>query len=152
MKESPHPDLWAIIAPVCAAASVGTLAGILVAVRQINPVLRLEFDLLSWSAGLATGFAGWWLGRGLWRLGRSAEGGEEARRVLRGRVVWGLGFLGFLIVLGFVVATVGIPDSRRRDMVAGGLLALVVLGCVGWIISRLARLFGQPDEPEEGGG
>ncbi len=151
MKGSPDPDLWEIVAPLCAAASVGTLAAILVALRQIHPTLRLEFDLLSISAGLVTAVAGWALGRGLWRLGRGTPGAEETdRHRLRRRVVWGLAGLGALILIGFLVAAMGIPDSKRRDMVAGGALALLVLGGIGWILWKLARLFGPPDEPEGG--
>ena len=151
MSEPSHPDLWAFVAPACAALSLGTLTTILVAVRQINPVLRLDFDLLAYAAGLVTGVAGWWLGRGLWRLGRSDVASESARRDLRFRVVGGLAVLGVLTVAGFVVAAAGIPDTRRRDMIAGGVLAIVVLSAVGWILARLARLFGRPDDPEGGG-
>ncbi len=81
------PDLWEVIAPGCAAASVGVLSGILGALRQINPDLRFQFDVLS------------------------------------------------------------LPDSRRRDMLQGAALALGVLSAVGWMVWRLARLFGQPDDP-----
>ncbi len=143
------PDLWAVVAPLCAAASVGTLAAILVALRQIHPVLRLEFDLLSLSAGLVTAAVGWALGRGLWRLGRTSPGvGVVEHRRLQRRVVLGLATLGLLIAVGFVVAAMGIPDSRRRDMMAGGTLAILVLSGVGWILWKLAGLFGRPDGPE----
>jgi len=153
-KGSSQPDLWAVIAPVCASASVGTLASILVAVRQIHPVVRLEFDMLSVSAGLVTAGVGWALGRGLWRLGRAQPEGvlpSDQRRLQR-RVVLGLGTLGLLIVVGFVVASMGIPESRRRDMVAGGILAILVLSVVGGVLMGLARLFGRPDDPEGGQG
>lgn len=152
MSEPSHPDLWAVVAPVCAAASLGTLTAILVAVRQINPVFRLDFDLLSLSAGLVTGVAGWSLGRGLWRLGRSgaAPGTNTTERDLRLRVVWGLVALGVLTVAGFALAAAGIPDTRRRDMIAGAVLALLVIGSVGFILMKLAKLFGRPDDPEGG--
>ncbi|MGE4180771.1 MAG: hypothetical protein AB7J34_13190 [Limisphaerales bacterium] len=149
MKDSRNPDLWVVVAPLCAAASVGTLAAILVAIRQIHPVLRIDFDLLSLAAGLVTAVVGWALGRGLWRLGRTfPESAESERRKLRRRVVWGLAGLGLLIVVGFMVAAMGIPDSRRRDMLAGGALAVLVIGAIGWILWKLARLFGPVDEPE----
>lgn len=154
VKDSSQPDLWAVVAPVCASASVGTLAAILVAVRQLHPAVRLEFDLLSLAAGLVTAVVGWALGRGLWRLGRTPKAGMEhaEQRRLRRRVVVGLSVLGLLIVAGFVVASMGIPESRRRDMVAGGVLALVVMSAVGGILWGLARLFGRPDDPEGGVG
>jgi hypothetical protein len=149
MTKPSTPDLWAVVAPLCAATSVGTLAAILVALRQIHPVLRLEFDLLSLSAGLVTAVVGWALGRGLWRLGRASSAGALELRALRRRVVLGLAVLGLLILAGFVLAATGIPDSRRRDMVAGGTLAVLVLSGVGWVLWLLAKLFGQPDEPED---
>ena len=154
VKHSSQPDLWAVIAPICAAASVGTLAAILVAVRQLHPVVRLKFDLLSLAAGLVAALVGWALGRGLWRLGRAQPQGalQSDQRQLRRRVVLGLGLLGLLIVAGFVVASMGIPESRRRDMVAGGILAILVLSVVGGILWGLARLFGRPDDPEGGPG
>lgn len=152
MTRPSTPDLWAVVAPVCAGASVGTLATILVALRQIHPVLRLEFDFLSLSAGVVTAVVGWAIGRGLWRLGRASTPGEgEADRRLRGRVIWGLALLGVLILAGFVVAAMGIPGERRRDMVAGGVVAILVLSGVGWILWRLAKLFGRPDDPEGDG-
>jgi len=143
------PDLWAVVAPLCAAASVGTLAAILVALRQIHPVLRLDFDLLSLSAGATTAGVGWALGRGLWRLARATTPGSVEHRNLRRRVVLGLAMLGMLILAGFIVAAMGIPESRRRDMVAGGTLAIVVVSGVGWILWKLAKLLGRPDEPED---
>ncbi len=149
MTKPTTPDLWAVVAPLCAAMSVGTLASILVALRQIHPVLRLEFDLLSLSAGLVTAVVGWALGRGLWRLGRATAPDAVELRNLRRRVVLGLSVLGLLILAGFVLAATGIPDSRRRDMVAGGTLAVLVLSGVGWVLWLLAKLFGQPDEPED---
>jgi len=54
-----------------------------------------------------------------------------------------------LILAGFIVAAMGIPESRRRDMVAGGTLAIVVVSGVGWILWKLAKLLGRPDEPED---
>ena len=149
MTKPSTPDLWAVVAPFCAATSVGTLAAILVALRQIHPVLRLEFDLLSLSAGLVTAAVGWALGRGLWRLGRASAASSLELRDLRRRVVLGLAVLGLLILVGFILAATGIPDSRRRDMVAGGTLAILVLSGVGWLVWMLAKLFGQPDEPED---
>lgn len=143
------PDLWEVLAPLSAAASVGTLATILVALRQIHPEVRFEYDLLSFAAGAVGALAAWWMGRGLWRLGRSGVEGEDRRR-LRLRVVWGFVILGILIMAGFAIAASGIPDGRRRDMVAGGLIAMLVLTAVGWLVWRLARLFGRPDDPAEG--
>ncbi len=143
------PDLWAVIAPLCAAASVGTLASILVAVRQINPVLRLEFDFLSLAAGVVAAGVGWVLGRGLWRLGRGSAGSGD-QRVLRRWVVVGLSALGILTVLGFVVASSGIPDNRKGDVLAGAAMAILALSAIGWLVWRLAKIFGQPDDPEGG--
>ncbi|MBX3747993.1 MAG: hypothetical protein KF833_22020 [Verrucomicrobiae bacterium] len=140
------PDLWAVIAPACAAAGVGTLATILGALRQINPALRIEFDLVSGLCGMAGAGAGWWLGRGLWRLARTPPG-EVPSPVLRRRVILGFAVLGGVTVLAFAVAAWSLPDSRRRDTLSGVLLAVVVLGAIGWVLYRLARLFGSPDDP-----
>lgn len=145
----PAPDLWAFIAPACAAASVGTLAAILASLRQINPDLVLRWDLLSLGAGLAGAGSAWALGRGLWRLGRQQLAGDPARRLGR-QVVGGLSGLGAVVLLCFAVAAGGLPDARRRDMIAGAILALLVLGLVGWTLWRLARIFGSPDDPAPG--
>lgn len=145
------PDLWAVVAPLCAAASVGTLAAILASLREINPDLRFRWDLLSLGAGMAGAGSAWALARGLWRLGRSRLPAEASSRLAR-QVV--LGFLGLaaVVFLCFAVAAGGLPDGRRREMIAGGLLALLVLGFVGWTLWRLACLFGSPDEAEDPGG
>lgn len=144
------PDLWEVLAPACAAISLGIMAWGLTAIRQINPRLEMRFDLLSLVCGLAAGAAGWRVGRSLWQLARPGVGGAGADRGRAKRiVVLGLGTLGAVTVLGFVWAGAGLPDSRRRDVVAGSLLALMVLGAIAWVLLRLARLFGSPDEPED---
>lgn len=142
------PDLWAVIAPACAAASVGGLAAILAAIRQINPELHLRWDLLSFGAGLVGAASAWALGRGLWRLGRNTVTGDEQIR-LRRQVVGGLAGLGLIVLLCFAMAAGGLPDARRREMVAGALLALLVIAAVGWTIWRLAVLFGESEAGEE---
>lgn len=134
------PDLWAWIAPLCAALSVGTVAAMLAAVRQINPELQVRWDLPSVGVGLVAAAAAWWIGRGFWRLGRDELTGAERRRIRR-RVLGGLAGLGAVVLLDFAVAAGGLPDERRRDMVVGGFLAVAVIGVVGWTLWRLARLF-----------
>lgn len=141
-NNQPSPDLWEVIAPACAAASVGVLAAILGAIRQINPDLQFRFDALSLVIGGAGAAAGWTIGRGLWRLGRA----DPASARLRRRVVFGLAALGLLTLLGFVLAASGLPISRRWDMIAGSLLAVVVLGVIAGVLVRLARIFGKPDD------
>lgn len=145
----PAPDLWAYVAPGCAAASVGTMAAILASLRQINPRLELRWDLLSLGAGLAGAGSAWALGRGLWRLGRQPLSARERVRLGR-QVVAGLAGLGVVVFLCFAVAAGGVPGERRRDMIAGAILALVVLGMVGWTIWSLARFFGSPDPADDG--
>jgi hypothetical protein len=144
----PTPDLWAVVAPASAAASVGTLAGILASLRQINPDLQFRWDMLSLGAGLAGAASAWALGRGLWRLGRHQLPPVVAARLGR-QVVGGFIGLGVVVFLCFAVAAGGLPDQRRREMIAGAVLALLVLGAVGWTLLRLARLFGSPDEPAD---
>lgn len=139
------PDLWAVVAPLAAAISVGTVAAILAAIRQINPELRFSYDLWSGLGGLAGGVAGWTVGRGLWRLGRDRPG-TLAPATVRRRVIAGLAGLGLAVVGGFLAASTGLPDSRRRDMILGSLMAVAVLGGVGWVLYRLARIFGGPDD------
>lgn len=142
----PPPDLWEVIAPACAALSVGTVAAILGAIRQINPDLQFRYDAISLLFGVLGAAAGWTLGRGLWRLGRSKEGGGELRR----KVVLGLAGLGALTVAGFGIAASGLPMSKRWDMIAGSLLAIVVLSVIAFVLMRLARIFGKPDDQEPG--
>ena len=144
----PSPDLWAFVAPACAAASVGALAATLASVRQINPDLRLRWDLLGAGAGLAGAASAWVLSRAFWRLGRETVVGA-AHRALRLRVFLGLAAIGALLSLTFGIAVAGLPESRRQDMVVGGVVAVAVLGGVGWTIHRLARIFGGPDDPAE---
>ena len=141
-NHQPSPDLWEVIAPACAAASVGVLAAILGAIRQINPDLQFRFDALSLVIGGAGAAAGWAIGRGLWRLGRSHQASARLRR----QVILGLAALGALTLLGFALAASGLPISRRWDMIAGSLLAVVVLGLIAGVLVRLARIFGKPDD------
>lgn len=145
------PDLWAVVAPACAAASVGVLAGILGAVRQINPELILRYDGWAGLCALLAGWAGWRVGRGLWRLHRSGtpvgEGAPSEVDRVRRQVMVGWVVLGGATLLAFGVAVLEVPDSRRSDMVWGGLSAVAVLSGVGWLVYRLARLFGEPDPP-----
>lgn len=145
------PDLWAVVAPACAAASVGTLAAMLGAVRQINPELLFRWDLLSAGAGVFGAVSAWLIGRSFWRLGRDELTGLERNR-LRWQALGGLAGLGLLVLIGFAIAAGGLPDERRRDMIAGGIMAAGVIGAVGWTLWRLARLFGgsgEPGGPEE---
>jgi hypothetical protein len=141
-NDLPSPDLWKVIAPACAAASVGVLAAILGAIRQINPDLQFRFDAISLLVGGAGAAAGWAIGRGLWRLGRSHPTSARLRR----RVVFGLATLGALTLSGFALAASGLPISRRWDMIAGSLLAVVVLALIAGVLIRLARIFGKPDD------
>jgi hypothetical protein len=154
-KEPSIPDLWAVVAPACAAASVGVLAGLLGAVRQINPELILRYDGWAGLCAVTAGWAGWRVARGLWRLsrwGRHTEDGSLAMRArVRRQVMVGWMAMGGATLLGFGVAVLGLPDSRRSDMVWGGLFAVAVLGAVGWLVYRLARLFGDPDSPDTRG-
>ncbi|MBL9134295.1 MAG: hypothetical protein JNK85_00440 [Verrucomicrobiales bacterium] len=138
----PTPDLWEVIAPACAAASVGTVAAILGAIRQINPDLQFRYDWISLAVGALGAAAGWTIGRGLWRLGRSGSASASLRR----RVVVGLAGLGALTVAGFALAASGLPLSKRWDMIAGSLMAIVVLSAIAYVLVRLARLFGKPDD------
>ena len=142
------PDLWAVVAPACAAASVGTLAAMLGAVRQINPELHFRWDLLSAGAGLFGAASAWAIGRGFWRLGRDELSGRDRRR-LRWQALGGLAGLGLLVLIGFALAAGGLPDGRRRDMIAGGIMAAGVIGAVGWTLWRLARLFGGTGDNQE---
>ncbi len=143
----PGPDLWALVAPLSAAASIGSLAAILGSFRQLNPVVVQRVDTLTLLAGLAGAVTGWFLGRGLARLGRDGSGtGTEAKR-LRRRVVAGLLVLGVAVLAAFVLAVVGLPDSRRGDMIEGALLAVLVLSAGGFGLRQLSRIFGRPDEP-----
>lgn len=139
--------MWAWVAPISVALSLGGLAAALTSLRGINPSLRVDFGPLSVVAGLLAGYAGWTVSRGFWRLGRATVEGTERARVKR-QVILGLILMAGVIVLGFVVAAGGIPESRRADMIWGGILAVAVLSTVGWVISRLARIFGAPDDPE----
>ena len=142
------PDLWAFVAPACAAVSVGALAATLASVRQINPDLRFRWDLLGAGAGLAGAASAWVLSRAFWRLGRETVVGT-AQRALRMRVIGGLAAIAALLVSAFGIAVAGLPESQRQDMAVGGVLAVAVLGSVGWTIYRLARIFGGPDDPAE---
>ncbi len=142
------PDLWAVVAPACAAASVGTLAAMLGAVRQINPELLFRWDLLSAGAGVFGAVSAWSIGRGFWRLGRDELTGRERSR-LRWQALGGLAGLGLLVLISFAIAAGGLPDERRRDMIAGGIMAAGVIGAVGWTVWRLARLFGGSSEAGE---
>lgn len=144
-EPSQSPDLWAVVAPACAAASVGALAAALASVRQLNPDLRMRWDGFSACAGLAGAASAWLLCRGFWRLGRGALSGA-AQRQLRLRVLAGLAALGALLLLTFGLAVAGLPASLRSDMFLGGGLALLVLGTVAWVIRRLALLFGAPED------
>lgn len=129
--------------------SLGLLAMALASLRAINPALELHFGFPSVLAGVLAAGAGWTVSRGFWRLGRGAAVGDaQEHSRLRRRVVGGLALLGGVTVLGFITAAVGLPDSRRRDMILGAVLALIVLGTVGGVIWRLAKLFGRPDDPE----
>lgn len=140
--------MWAWVAPISVAFSLGALAMALTSLRGINPSLRVEFGPLSVVAGGLAGYAGWTVSRGFWRLGRGTVQGPERARVRR-QVILGLVLMAGVIVLGFVMAAGGIPESRRSDMIWGGSFALAVLGTVGWVITRLAKIFGAPDEPED---
>lgn len=141
------PDLWAVVAPLSASASIGSLAAILGSFRQLNPVVVQRLDGLTLMAGLAGAVAGWFLGRGLGRLGRDDGGGAGPGESLRRRVVGGLLILGAAVLAGFAVAVVGLPDSRRGDMIEGALLAVLVLSAGGWGLWQLSRIFGRPDDP-----
>ena len=141
------PYLWAVVAPLLAAASVGSLAAILGSFRQLNPVVVQRTDGLTLICGVAGGVAGWLLGRGLGRLGQGTPSVGPGSAGLRRRVVAGLLLLGMTVIAGFAVATVGLPDSRRGDMIVGALLALLVLSAGGIGLWRLSRIFGRPDEP-----
>jgi hypothetical protein len=57
--------------------------------------------------------------------------------------------LGLLVLISFAIAAGGLPDERRRDMIAGGIMAAGVIGAVGWTVWRLARLFGGSSEAGE---
>ena len=140
------PDLWSVIAPACSALSIGVLAGALGSLREINPDLVFRVDFLGIMLGGAGAATGWFVARGLWRLSHGLGDAADAR--LRQRVVMGLVSLGLAVLVGFGMATVNLPDSRRRDMIAGGLLAVLVIGVVGGLIHLLARVFGRPDEPD----
>jgi hypothetical protein len=146
------PDLWERVAPGSAATSVGAMAALLGSIRQINPVLIQEWDAITLGLGVAGGLAGWWLGRGLGRLGRGGHGAGAAAERLRRRVVAGLALLGGALLAGFALAVFGLPASRRWDMVGGALLAVLVLSLGGLGLWRLSRVFGRPDDPGEGTG
>lgn len=144
------PDLWSVVAPVCSALSLGVLGGALGALRRINPDLVFRVDFLAVAVGLASAGVGWQVARGLWRLAQG-DGNAEAGTNRTRRGVWlGLGALAFAVLTGFALATRNLPDSRRRDMIAGGILALLVIGAVAGLIRMLAGIFGSPDGPDEG--
>lgn len=140
----PSPDLWEVVAPASAAASVGAMAAVLGSIRQLNPVLVQRLDFITVLLGIGGALAGWWLGRALARLGRGAAGADSLRR----RVVRGLALLGVALLAGFALAVVGLPASRRWDMIGGALMAVLVLSAGGWGLWRLSRIFGRPDDPE----
>ncbi len=141
--------MWAWVAPISVAFSLGALAAALTSLRGINPSLRVDFGPVSILAGALAGYAGWTVSRGFWRLGRGTVEGAERARVRR-QVVVGLLLMAGVTALGFAVAAGGIPESRRADMLWGTTLAVAVLGTVAWVISRLAKIFGAPDDPEPG--
>ncbi len=142
---APQPDLWAVVAPVCAAIALGSLAALLGSVRQVNPALVLHFGPVAWLSTAAGVAGGWWLARGVWRLARSSREGREDRG-LRRQVTLGLWLMGAVLVAGFVLAVVRMPDTKRWDTFIGALLAVAVLGTIGWLLVKLRSVFGDPDD------
>lgn len=134
-----------MVAPVCAAIGLGTMAGVLGAVRQVNPTLELEFGVVAVLCAGAGMAAGWWLARSLWRLARGPSREAEAGQ-LRRRVLTTLAVLGGILVAGFILAMVRMPESRRWDTFVGTLLAVGVLGTIGWLLTKLRSVFGEPDD------
>jgi len=146
-KSRRAPDLWAVIAPACAAVAIGVLATILGALRAINPELQFRWDAGALLVGGIGATAGWFVGRAVARLADPSLPAAE-RVTLKRRVLWGFAGLGAATALGFALAAGGLPGQRRADMVVGSVCAVLVLGTVGWILRRLARLFGSPDDPD----
>ena len=126
---------------------MGSLGVTLGAVRQVNPALVLEFGWVSGICAAVAAFGGWWLARGLWRLSRAQRAGA-ADGELRRRVLVALWVLSAILVAGFVLAVVRMPDGKRWDTFVGTVLAVAVLGAIGWSLLKLRRLFGDPDDVE----
>ncbi len=141
------PDLWSVVAPLCSALSLGVLGGALGALRRINPELQFRVDFLALMVGAVAAAVGWRVARGFWQLSRGGPEAPSAR--WRRQVVLGLAFLALAVLAGFALATRNLPDSHRRDMIAGGVLAILVIGVVAGLIRLLAGVFGRPDDPRE---
>jgi hemolysin III len=61
-----------------------------------------------------------------------------------------LALFGGGLALGLAVSNGMLGKVAAVSIYALGLIAMLVLTGVGWLVWRLARLFGRPDDPAEG--
>ncbi|MBL9167434.1 MAG: hypothetical protein JNN07_06800 [Verrucomicrobiales bacterium] len=137
------------VAKFSSAFACGVMGGFLYSLKQVNPSLQLEFSLGTiLMAVLSAGLALF-----LWKLvtdfamGAAVKDGSDAgRRKFIALIIGGL-----LLFSGmFVSYFYAIKDIRRAaflQVMQGTTLALVVVGGIGVIVFRLARMLNRNEPP-----
>lgn len=137
------------VAKFSSAFACGVMGGFLYSLKQVNPSLQLEFGVGTLLMAILT--AG--LALFLWKVvtdfavGAAAKGGTDSgRRKFIALIVGGV-----LLFTGmFVSYFYAIKDIRRAaflQVLQGTTLALFVIGGIGVILVRLARMLNRNEPP-----
>lgn len=118
------------------ALCIGAMGAFILSLRQVNPVVRFEFDWVT-LLGLIVGGAMGWL---FWKVIPDEKTAQEGRGRWFPLVIWSLALTGGMVA-GFAYGMKDVSGRQHRDMLIGTAAALVVLGGVGFIGWKIARYF-----------
>lgn len=138
-------DSFLRVVQVLASLSMAAGMGLILSMRQVNPGLAFEFNLLSLAGFFVSGGCTW---VAMSRVIEVTQGNglEEGSRAAR-RGLWGLSLIGmFGIVVLFLYSLRGVSAGGIRDVLIGVSLASMVLFGVGYSIYRIGKFLDQASE------
>ncbi|MBM3847448.1 MAG: hypothetical protein FJ405_14345 [Verrucomicrobia bacterium] len=137
------------VAKVCSAFGCGVMAGFLYSLKQVNPELRFEFgfgSLLCAVLGALVAVVIWNRAVELSASSHSLNA-DDHRRQRR----WFLGLMGALfggMLASYFYAIKDVRRSALLEVLQGVTLAFLVIGGIGILLIRLARLLNQNNPPD----
>jgi hypothetical protein len=135
-----------LVVKLASALGMGTLAGFLYSLKDVHPVLRLEFGAGAMLVGLGTAIASWIFCGVMARADMEGRPGLARRRFF---IRW-LIFFGSASTLGtlfaFAYSLRNVSSDSRRDVVEGTVLAVLVIAAGGYLIRKAFRFFEEQDK------